>query len=302
MTPASLSPAPISYEKWSRCGKYFEWRDHHVHYQRGGDGEPLLMIHGFPTCSWDWAWVCRLLVNRFHMVLPDLLDYGLSLNASKHACSIKDQADMIEALMKHRGIEETHILAHDVGNTVTQELLARHNESSLSFKISSVVFLNGGLIPDLHRPRPAQTMLAGPLGPILSRIMPKQRMLDGLAEVFGKNTRPSGEFLNSLWPGIVGANGRGALARRIRYMAERKENAERWVGALKSARLPLMLINGLEDPVSGAHAADGFEKLVPKAKLARLPGIGHFPLIEAPDTVAELVEKFHDCIAEKRAD
>lgn len=302
MNPASLMPAPISYEKWCKCGKYFEWRDHHVHYQRGGNGEPLLMLHGFPTCSWDWAWVSRLLVDRFHMVLPDLLDYGLSLNAGKHACTIMDQADMIEALMQHRGIESTHVLAHDVGDTVTQELLARHNESTLSFKIESVIFLNGGLIPSLHRPRSAQTLLAGPLGPFLARIMPKQRMLDGLAEVFGPHTRPEGAFLKSFWPGIVGANGRGALARRIRYMAERKTHADRWVGAIENARLPMMLINGLDDPVSGAHAADGFEKLVPKAKLVRLPGIGHFPLIEAPDTVAELVHKFHDCIVEKRRD
>lgn len=294
-----LTPAPISFEKWSECGKYFEWRNHHVYYQRGGTGEPLLMIHGFPTASWDWCWVSKDLVNRFHMVLPDLLDYGLSLNASKKPCSVMDQADMIEALMKHRNMTETHILAHDLGDTVTQELLARHNESTLSFKILSIIFLNGGLIPDLHRPRPSQTLLAGPLGPLFAQLMPKKKMLAGLAEVFGTNTRPSGEFLDEFWPVILGVNGRGALARRIRYMAERKKHAARWINAIRNAKLPMMLINGLADPVSGAHAADGFAKLVPKAKLARLPEIGHFPLIEAPETVAELVHKFHDCIVEK---
>ena len=296
-----LEPAPIAFEKWRKCGKYFEWGDHHVFYQRGGSGEPLLMIHGFPTASWDWCWISRNFVNRFHMVLPDLLDYGLSLNASKKPCSVHMQADMVEALMEHRNLQDAHILAHDLGDTVAQELLARHNESSLSFQIKSVIFLNGGIIPDLHRPRPAQKLLAGTLGSLFASITPKTKMLAGLAEVFGPNTKPEGDMLKELWQVIVGVNGRAAMARRIRYMAERQQFAERWVGAIKNAKLPMMMINGLEDPVSGAHAADGFSKLVPKAKLARLPGIGHFPQIEAPEAVSELVHQFHDCIVEKQA-
>ncbi len=296
-----LETAPISFKKWSQCGKYFEWGDHHVFYQRGGTGEPLLMIHGFPTASWDWCWISKNFVNRFHMLLPDLLDYGLSLNASKKPCSVMQQADMIEALMAHRNLPDVHILAHDLGDTVAQELLARHNESTLSFKIKSVIFLNGGLIPDLHRPRSAQKLLAGPFGPIFARIAPKAKMLQGLAEVFGADTRPEGEQLEELWPVVVGANGRAAMARRIKYMAERRLHADRWVNAIREAVLPMMMINGVDDPVSGGHAADGFAKLVPNAKLARLPGIGHFPQIEAPAAVSELVLKFHDCIVEKQA-
>ncbi len=291
-----LERAPITFDKWGKCGKYFEWRDHHVYYQRGGEGEALLTIHGFPTCSWDWAWVSRSLVEDFHMIVPDLLDYGLSLNGRKRVCTIMDQADMLEALMKHRNAQEAHILAHDVGDTVAQELIARHNEGRLSFTIKSVLFLNGGMLPQLHRPRPAQTLLAGPFGSLFARAATKAKMLKGLAEVFGPDTRPTGQSLNEFWPAMVGVNGRGAFARRIRYMAERRRHADRWVGALKNTTLPMMLINGLADPVSGAHAADGFEREIPNAKVVRLPGIGHFPQIEAPDTIVELVQQFHDCI------
>jgi len=295
----TIEQAPLSFAQWKQCGKYFEWRDHNVFFQRGGKGEVLLMLHGFPTCGWDWCWISRHFVERFHMVVPDLLDYGLSLNAKHKNCSIMDQADMIEALMKHRGITEAHILAHDVGDTVAQELIARHNESSLSFRILSSVFLNGGMFPELHRPKPVQKLLASPFGPLLARIATKKRFLNGFAEVFGSKTKPTGEHLNEFWPAVVGVNGRGSLARRIRYMAERKQHAARWVGAIINAFMPLMMINGLDDPVSGSHAADGWAKLVPKAKLARLPGIGHYPQVESPDAVVELVNQFHDCIVEK---
>jgi pimeloyl-ACP methyl ester carboxylesterase len=297
----TINKAPLSFSQWKQCGKYFEWRDHNVYFQRGGKGQVLLMLHGFPTCGWDWCWAAKLLVERFHMVVPDLLDYGQSLNAKQKPCSIMDQADMIEDLMRHRDIKEVHILAHDVGDTVAQELIARHNESALSFRILSSVFLNGGMIPDLHRPLRAQKLLAGPFGTLAARFVNKAKFLAGFANVFGKDTQPTGERLTEFWGAIKGVNGRPALARRIRYMAERRKNAERWVGALRDAYMPLMLINGLDDPVSGAHAADGWAKLVPKAKLVRLPGIGHYPQVEAPDTVAELVHQFHDCIVEKTA-
>lgn len=297
-----MEKAPISFEQWSQCGKYFEWRDHNVFFQRGGKGEVLLMLHGFPTCGWDWCWVSKHLLSRFHMIVPDLLDYGLSLNARLNVCTIADQADMLEALMKHRDISEVHILAHNVGDTVAQELLARQNASDLSFRIKSCVFLNGGMIPSLHKPRPIQRLLAGPLGPLMVRFMKKQRFLNGFADIFGDFTKPSGDFLKELWPAVRGINGRGSFTRRIKYMEERRKNADRWVTALTEAKLPMMLVNGSADPISGAHAADGFEKLVPKAKLARLPGIGHYPQIEAPDTVVDLVNKFHDCILEKSGD
>jgi pimeloyl-ACP methyl ester carboxylesterase len=291
-----LERAPIAFEKWGKCGKYFEWHNHHVFYQRGGKGEVLLTIHGFPTCSWDWAWVSRSLVESFHMIVPDLLDYGLSLNGLKRTCTIMDQADMLEALMRHRDVREVHILAHDVGDTVAQELIARHNEGKLSFNIKSALFLNGGMLPHLHRPRKAQTMLAGPLGPLFARAATKAKMLRGLADVFGPQTRPTGQALTEFWPAMVGVNGRGAFARRIRYMEERRRHADRWVGALRNAKLPMMLINGVEDPVSGAHAADGFERDLPHIKVVRLPGVGHFPQIEAPETIVELVHQFQDCI------
>lgn len=294
-----MDKAPISFDKWRQCGKYFEWRDHNVFYQRGGKGQVLLMLHGFPTSGWDWCWISRYLVDRFHMVIPDLLDYGQSLNARQKKCSIKDQADMLEALMQHREIREVHILAHDVGDTVAQELLARHNESSLSFKVKSCIFLNGGLIPSLHRPVPLQTLLASPLGPLLARFVKRSKFLKSFAAVFGPHTRSNKERLEEFWPAVKGVNGRAALARRIGYIEDRKKNARRWVGALANAKLPLMLICGQEDPISGAHAADGFEKLVPTAKLIRLPTIGHYPQVEAPEAVVESVKIFHTCMVEK---
>lgn len=294
-----MKAAPIPYDKWGQCGKYFEWKNHNVFFQRGGKGKSLLMLHGFPTCSWDWCWVSPMLVQRFYMVQPDLLDAGRSLNAKGVVCTIMEQADMLEALMKQRGITSTHILAHNVGDTVAQELLARQNAGELSFHIESCIFINGGIIPHLHKARIIQYLLASPAAKYIAHFLSKDRFLKSFSEIFGANSRPTGDTLKAFWPAIAGVNGKVAAVRRIQYMNERRRHADRWTNAIREAHMPLMFICGLDDPISGAHMAKGFEELVPKAKIARLPGIGHYPQCEAPETTAEFIHRFHDCIEEK---
>lgn len=296
-----MQDSPISYQEWRDAGTEWSWGRHTVFYRmidRKDDSgvqstAPLLLIHGFPTCSWDWSWMTDSLAEHFPLIAPDLLDYGQSRNPSGKACSIHDQADMIEGLLEHLGQAHVHILAHDVGDTVAQELLARQIEKRLPFQILSCVFLNGGLLPDLHRPRPVQKALAGPFGWFIAHLADSHKMLAGFADVFSEDHRPNAEQLEAFWPTIIGMNGRGSFSRRIRYMKERRRFAQRWVGALKGTTAPLMLINGLADPVSGAHVADGFRVRVPDGRIARLAGIGHYPQVEAPDEVLTAFYGFH---------
>jgi len=305
-----MQEAPISFDEWKNRGSYFLWHNHKVFY--GTINEPdannqessafeatvpekpvLLLIHGFPTAGWDWCWITDTLSKHFTLIVPDLLDYGLSENQYKRTCTILDQAAMLEALMRELGHTGVHILAHAVGDTVAQELFAHQQARNLDFRILSAVFLNGGMLPDLHRPRPAQLALAGKLGWLWARLVKREKMLNGFADVFGTDTRPEGEFLDEFWPIMKGVNGRSSFARRIRYMLERKQFADRWIGALKGTTVPLVLINGTADPVSGGHAADGFEKRIPNASVKRLKGIGHYPQIEAPQDVLKHILHFH---------
>jgi pimeloyl-ACP methyl ester carboxylesterase len=83
------------------------------------------------------------------------------------------------------------------------------------------------------------------------------------------------------------------MPRLLRYIDERRRQRTRWVGALTQTRLPLRLINGPEDPVSGAHMARRYAELVPNADIVSIPGIGHYPQVEAPDRVLRAFLEFH---------
>ena len=77
-------------------------------------------------------------------------------------------------------------------------------------------------------------------------------------------------------------------------MNDRREHEARWVGALRETDLRMVMINGVEDPVSGAHLCDVIERELPSMTVIRLPGIGHFPPLEAPDECVRHILAFHE--------
>src|SRR3981189_99187 len=137
-----------------------------------GSGPWVTLLHGFPTCSWDWAQISAALVNEHRLLLPDLLGFGDSDKPAGHQYSLVEQADLVEALWRHFGIDQSALIVHDIGGSVAQELLARQNEGRLAARLTTVVFLNGALYHGVSRPRPVQKLLANPLlGPVLARVV-----------------------------------------------------------------------------------------------------------------------------------
>jgi pimeloyl-ACP methyl ester carboxylesterase len=246
---------------------------------------PLLLIHGYPTSSYDWHRVWPRLSARYSLFACDMLGFGMSEKPRSAQYSIGQQADICQALLAEFGVAAPHVLAHDYGDTVAQELLAREIEGRL--RIQSMCFLNGGLFPETHRARPIQKLLAMPLvGPLLARSISRERFADTMRSISGRHP-PSDEELQDLWVLVERDGGRRALARLINYMEQRRRNRERWVGALVESRVPRRLICGAVDPVSGAHLADRYRELVPDPDIALLDDVGHYPQLEVPDRVVD---------------
>jgi len=258
---------------------------------------PLLLIHGYPTASYDWARVWPRLAARHSLYALDLLGFGLSEKPRDTDYPIELQADLCMALLDDRGVGNAHVLAHDYGDTVAQELLAREREGQL--RIASMVFLNGGLFPETHRARPIQKLLANPLlGPLLARAMDYARFEKTMLSIAGREP-PSREELQDLWVLIEHDGGRAALARLINYMAQRRRNRPRWVGAVVESRVPRALICGAVDPVSGRHLAGRYRELVPEPDVVLLEDVGHYPQLEVPDRVVEEYEAFRARVADR---
>ena len=289
----------IPLDDWRQSAQFADLCNRKIAFWDSGadDEKPtLLLIHGYPTSSWDWSWMWPSLKARFRLLALDMLGFGLSEKPRKHDFPIVFQADLQEALLERMGIGEAHVLTHDYGNTVGQEILARHNEHGLSFALKSMCFLNGGLFPEQHRARPVQKLGLSPLGPLLGLTMSEARLGKAFNEIFGPNTKPSDEEISGHWTLISEQSGHRILHKLLSYIPQRRENRERWVGALVDARIPMRLIDGGFDPVSGEHLYHYYKEQVPNADAILLDDIGHYPQTEAPAAVLDAFNSFHDSI------
>jgi pimeloyl-ACP methyl ester carboxylesterase len=288
----------MTLDQWRAAGSHFDHRGHSIFYRVAGSptaSPRLLCIHGFPTASWDWQRIWDALGARFGCVVAlDMLGFGFSAKPRPYGYTMAEQADIHEALLRRLGIASVHVLAHDYGDTVAQELLARHEEPRPErIVLESICLLNGGLFPETHRATPGQLLLAGPDGPAVAALLTEETYARGLAAVFGRETQPSDAEWHDFWRLTAESDGAVIWPALLGYMEERRRHRERWVGALQTTRVPLRVIDGADDPVSGAHMVERYRELVPNPDTVVLPGIGHYPQVEDPDGVLRAFLEFH---------
>ncbi|MDJ0654296.1 MAG: alpha/beta hydrolase [Xanthomonadales bacterium] len=270
-------------DRWYQDYQDFDYRGHRVlyRYRRGGGRHPTLLVHGFPTASWDWHPIWDDLPGP--LITFDMMGFGYSAKPSGYDYSLMDQADLAQALCSHLGVDRVHLLAHDYGDTVAQELLVRGAEGGLT--IESCYLLNGGIIPGEHRAKPIQKLLAGPLGGLVAALMSESRFRKTFSDIFGPETQPGDRELNACWQLIEKHRGRRVMPALSRYQHERRRHRDRWVRGLAETSVPCRALIGSMDPISGAHMATALGRLCPNVELAELPRIGHYPQLEAPDQV-----------------
>ena len=277
--------------QWRSSGHFLNVDGQQVFYKTEGTGPVLLLIHGYPTASFDWAKIWPKLTTQFHCVTLDMPGFGFSDKSPKKYL-IKEQADAISEVIRHLGITSAHVLSHDYGDTVAQEMMAQQLENNLAFNIESLHLLNGGLFPETHRALPIQKLLLSPIGGLLIRFLNKNAIRKSMHNIFGSNTPPSDQDIDDFWTLISTNNGHKYMHLLLDYMKQRKQYRERWVSALQNANAPLRLTAGMADPISGAHMVARYKQLIPNADVIELDQIGHYPQIESAEAVVNSIASF----------
>lgn len=283
-------------DDWKQSGDRFEHPHGTIFYRRSADErESFLCLHGFPTASFDYHLIWKQLAAIYPVTAFDMIGYGFSSKPATLGYTTFDQVDVLESLLTHLKLRRVHIVAHDYGNTITQELLARQAEGRLDVEIASICFLNGALFPETHRPIIAQKLLIGPLGALFGRFIPDPIFRKNLASVFGERTQPDEGLLDDYLALFKHNRGKLVAHKLIRYMRERETYRERWVRPLTELKQPFRFINGSADPVSGKHLVERFRQVIPdQTDIIELTDIGHFPHVEAPEVVFQAIREFHE--------
>jgi pimeloyl-ACP methyl ester carboxylesterase len=277
---ASL-PAPV--QAWRRQGHEEEFRGRRIHcFHQPGAGPLLLLLHGFPTCSYDWRELIALEPERAVLAF-DFLGFGLSDKPRDHDYSLAWQADLAEELVRRHGGGPVHVVAHDMGTSVATELFAREIDGECGIEMTGALLFDGSVIIERASLTPGQKLLRSRLGPVFTRLSSGAFFRQQLGSVFAKEHPLDGEEAAAQWA-LMKHNGGNRIADKlIGYTFERARHAKRWHGAVSDWPQPLSFAWGLKDPVATTHVLDGLRELRPSAPVHELPDLAHYPQIEDPE-------------------
>jgi pimeloyl-ACP methyl ester carboxylesterase len=283
---ASLTPRV---DAWRAGGEQVEvhGRRLFVHSSQGA-GEPLVFLHGFPSSSYDWRLVLDRLGDR-PTTCFDFLGFGLSEKPRDHGYSLFEQADLVEGVVRRLGADDVTLVAHDMGTSVTTELLARDIEGRLPFRLRSVLLLNGSMVLAAASLTPSQKLLRSRLGPVAARLSSERGFRLQFKRLFSPGHPLSAEEAADQWSLLAHDDGQRILHRLIHYLNERERYADRWHGALRDWSGDLRLAWAMLDPVATPKVLNAVLELRPHAPVTRFDELGHYSQIEEPQAIASLI-------------
>jgi pimeloyl-ACP methyl ester carboxylesterase len=287
--------------EWQQRGETVEFRGRSIHaFHREGHGPLLLLLHGFPSSSYDWR---RLLeqVPRREALAFDFLGFGLSEKPRDHEYSLFWQADLTEEMVRrYSGGRPVYVLAHDMGTSVANELMARDIEGKLGIFIEGILLFNGSMVLEKASPTPAQRALRSRLGPLVSRLSSERFFRHQLGSVFSEKHPLSAKEAADQWSLVCHNGGRTLAHRTISYMGQRETYAERWHGAIRDWNGDLDLAWGLQDPVATTAVLDAVCALRPDAMVVQMAELAHYPQVEDPWQMAHALQGVLEVLEERR--
>jgi pimeloyl-ACP methyl ester carboxylesterase len=272
---------------WQKRGESEEFRDYSIHaFRQEAEGPLLLLLHGFPSSSYDW----RLLLDRApgrNVLAFDFLGFGLSDKPRDHDYSLFWQADLTEELVRrHGGGRPVFVLAHDMGTSVASELMARDLEGKLAMEVAGILLFNGSMVLEAASPTPAQRALRSPLGPLVARLSSERVFRHQFGSVFSSAHPLSDAEAEDQWSLVCHNGGRSLGHKLVSYMDQRETHAERWHGAIRDWPGRLSLAWGMLDPVATTAVLAALRDLRPGVPVDELPELAHYPQLEDPQRLA----------------
>jgi pimeloyl-ACP methyl ester carboxylesterase len=243
-----------------------------------GEGDPVLLLHGFPTTRLLWRGVApRLADAGFRVIAPDLVGYGGSRCPATAEPDMTSQAGWMLALLDALGIGQAAVVAHDVGTAAAQLLVARAPE-----RLRAMVLMDGVY---------ADSWAMDAVAPIQTWEEPS-RLFRVLVRQLRKSGGPAAlaeEAVREVLAPYEGEEGGAKLIRAARAL--RPNQTVEIMPALRERRVPALVLWGARDAYLDVETVGRPLAELLAAELVVLPG-GHFLPLDCPREVADTVGRF----------
>jgi len=246
--------------------------------------ETMVVLHGYPTSSYDYYKVLPELSKHYRVIIHDHLGFGFSDKPLDYSYSLLDQADVALQLCQQLGVKKVHLLAHDYGTSVATEIIARNNNHELTIEIEKLTLCNGSMHIELSQLRTIQKLLKNKwLGKYVAKLTTYAIFSKNLRNVYFDKTKVSNNELKDMWMQLQYNEGRKVIHKLSQYINERYTYWNRWIGALKETNLQTNIVWAKNDPVAVPAIARLIATEISNNKLFWIENTGHFPMLENPD-------------------
>lgn len=252
----------------------------HVVHDGSRQAPPLLLVHGSGFSGSSWHPMVPALAGHHHVIRVDLPGCGKSPPAPSYA--VHRQAGRVAALLDDLGLRRVAVAGHSSGGYVATALAEQRPDL-----VGSLVLVSTGPSPDALLPQPAllRVLLAPPLGPLLWRRRTDAMIRRGISLTCVRPVEVPDDLVADLQRTTYRAT-RGVLRANSVYLAERSV-PER----LAAVTVPVLVIFGAADPRWDPASARRYDA-APTARVRMLAGVGHLPMLEAPEATGELLLNF----------
>jgi pimeloyl-ACP methyl ester carboxylesterase len=283
---------------WRDEGRFENIDGHNIFVHASGTskspGHGVLITHGFPGSSIDWKHVVPRVALHTRVVVSDFLGFGQSDKPTdgrfEAHYSIFTKADQVTEIAERDGLKEVVLVIHDMGQTVGAELMARHEEGKLPFRIKHAIILNGSTLVDMvHYVEQQVKMLEAP--DELTEGIPAETLTGFIAHdgLFAKERSPNQGLLDVMAAQILTHDGDRLLTRLNRYQLERKTHLDRWRDGLTKLSAPTTVCWGEQDINAKVEMAQRMKELNPDIDLHIWKDCAHWPPIEVPERLAKII-------------
>ena len=261
-----------------------------MHYVDEGAGDPVLLVHGTPTWSFEYRHLIAALSKHHRCIAPDRLGLGLSERPAGFAYTPEAHAAVLGEFVERLGLDRFTLVVHDFGGPIGLPLALAANSP-----VQKLVILNSLAWPlnDDKLARGAR-IAGGPVGRWLYKYANASQTLI-MPSAYGDKAKLTKvihqQYLSVFRDREARVQVLHALAKAL--LASR-EHYQGLLDALPSLRIPALLLWGMKDSAFRPDQLARWQSLLPHAATVALAGSGHWPHEEDPARVVEEIERFLD--------
>jgi pimeloyl-ACP methyl ester carboxylesterase len=258
-------------------------RGSRFHVAEAGEGEPLVLLHGWPQHWWAWRRVVPLLAPHARLIMPDLRGFGWS-DAPPDGYDKQSMADDVLVVLDRLGLQRVRIVGHDWGGWIA--FLACMTAPERFERLLAL-----GISPPFGRPSPRMLLDLWRFAYMLAIAAPVVGERVAASERFVRTvlSARAGAFTEDDLRAFAGVVAQPARARASVQLYRTFLLREAVRGARGRLRVPARLVVGARDPVVRPSLLAGRERFADDLTIELVPGCGHWIPAERPDLVAERV-------------